>query len=585
MGLLGSSFSSVRKTITDFFERPNQSGLGNAEDGSRWNIIRPGFNVVNGKAEGTDSNYPMAVFRTSTEDVTISLYDVSNGSSAALWVSDLNNWWAIGIEQEPESCNCQTGSSCTAYNANSRTEFCTGASYNQWVCQTSQFVASTQVFTNLYNAGVCTQNQTVPGPCAVTAWNASSCATFGGGNAATWNAQNCAVWGPAFCIAWNTSNCAAWNAQNCVIWGGGGCANWQGGNSATWNARNCVIWSPGACTGNNATFCSGTNATFCANRNSTFCSSRSPSTCGSSALGNCRQWARVPRSNTTTCTARNASNCAFWLLGGCNAFGGGNCSGWGGGNCSTWGGGNCANFGPANCSQWTGGNTATWNAISCAQWNPSNCSQWTGGNCALWNGSNCVQFIGPSCSSYNAGNIATRNPTFCAVWNASNQFCQTPGFVEQCIVWGGNNRVTSDTDPSNSAWNAAYNVCTTYNASSGTCAAFAYNAESCAEFTAFTFGCQTCYPQYIRLMQSASGIVSEVFKWAITTTIKSLRIKTKGDQITISSFSDINLNTQIGSDIIYTPTGVNINPRHGITIQPSPYQQDYTIGGIKIERN
>jgi hypothetical protein len=153
------------------------------------------------------------------------------------------------------------------------------------------------------------------------------------------------------------------------------------------------------------------------------------------------------------------------------------------------------------------------------------------------------------------------------------------------VAWSGNTIDTSDTNPSNSAWNAAYNTCTAYNTTSGTCAAFAYNAESCAEFTAFTFGCETCYPQYIRLMQSASGIVSEVFKWAVTTAIKSLRIKTKGDQITISSFSDTNLTTQIGSDIIYTPTGVNINPMYGITIQPSPYQQDYTVGGIQIERN
>jgi hypothetical protein len=86
-------------------------------------------------------------------------------------------------------------------------------------------------------------------------------------------------------------------------------------------------------------------------------------------------------------------------------------------------------------------------------------------------------------------------------------------------------------------------------------------------------------------MQSSAGIVSEIFKWAVTTTIKSLKIKTKGDELTISSYSDANLTTQIGTDIVYTPTGVTVTPRHGITIQPSVYQQNYTIDGITIERN
>lgn len=485
MGLLGSSFSSVRKTITDFFERANQSGLGNTDDGSRWNIIRPGFNVVSGKAEGTGANYPMAVLNTSTEDVSISLYDISNGSSAALWVSDLDNWWAIGIEQEPVSCNCETGFQCTTYNVNSRTEYCSGNLYNQWVCATSTPVASTQIFSNQLNSGQ---------PCV--GWrnvDSGVCARF----------------------AWNTSYCQRYSLGFCFEWGGGNARFYNGFACTSWNASNCAVFFGSQCTSRNPSFCSGGQNT-----------------------GN---------------PVRNATFCSRWFRGRCNG----------------WSGGNIARYNTTFCRGWSIG--------FCRTYSPSGCEVFNFRNCRAWGG----------------GNVATRNATFCSQQNGSrcdafngvNQFCAANRIDQECTTWTQRTRVFTDTDPANSAWNAAYNICTSYNSNSGTCAAFLYNAESCQQFTPFEFNCQTCYPQYIRLMQSSAGIVSEIFKWAVTTTIKSLKIKTKGDELTISSYSDANLTTQIGTDIVYTPTGVTVTPRHGITIQPSVYQQNYTIDGITIERN
>jgi hypothetical protein len=86
-------------------------------------------------------------------------------------------------------------------------------------------------------------------------------------------------------------------------------------------------------------------------------------------------------------------------------------------------------------------------------------------------------------------------------------------------------------------------------------------------------------------LQSAGSVVSEVFSWTVNSIINSLRIKTKGDQLTISAYSDENLTTQIGSDIVFTPTGITVHPSYGITIQPSGQNQGFSFDTFEITRN
>jgi hypothetical protein len=87
------------------------------------------------------------------------------------------------------------------------------------------------------------------------------------------------------------------------------------------------------------------------------------------------------------------------------------------------------------------------------------------------------------------------------------------------------------------------------------------------------------------LLQSAGSVVSEIFAWTVDTIIKSLRIKTRGSEITVSAYSDDNLTTQIGSDIVYTATGVTVYPSYGITIQPSGQNQGFSFDSFEVERN
>jgi hypothetical protein len=103
--------------------------------------------------------------------------------------------------------------------------------------------------------------------------------------------------------------------------------------------------------------------------------------------------------------------------------------------------------------------------------------------------------------------------------------------------------------------------------------------------TYYECNCQTCYPQYVRFIQSVSGTVTTLTSWIVSTVVNSLKVTTSGSSTTTKVYSDTNLVTQIGSDLTYTPTGVTIAPNYGIMVKPSSYSQGNTIEEITIEAN
>jgi hypothetical protein len=103
--------------------------------------------------------------------------------------------------------------------------------------------------------------------------------------------------------------------------------------------------------------------------------------------------------------------------------------------------------------------------------------------------------------------------------------------------------------------------------------------------TPYDCNCQTCYPQYIRVIRSAASTVSTLTSWTLAAVARSLRIKTTGSQITAQAFSDTNLATQIGSDLVYTPSGAAITGNSGIIVYPSSTSQGSTLGKIQITIN
>jgi len=414
MGLFSSSISSVRKIFTDTFNRANQSILGTSSDGTDWENIRPGFSISSNKAAASNpSEYPLAAIEFPSSNVSVSLSGVDQGSSAALWVTDSGNWWAVGIDQAPTTCNCQTGSNCESFSGGNCAAFAS-------------------------SGGNCSGNFTLlAGDCRA-------------------NTQP-----PAYCTTWgtNTGTCRAWTLPE----------------------------------------------------------------------GNCRE---IVQTNCRSST---------------------------GGTCRLRNNGNCRSTNAGNCRLWNSGRQRF-------------CRAWNIGNCAAWNTTNCIGWNTFTCNAWNTRCVAFNTRTnVCSAWNTRNNFCS--GFFTPPAFC--------------SAWNTRETVCNgaSYNFLSFNCTGNSYNTINCTQFREFTFGCQTCYPQYIRLFQSVNSTVTEIFNWTVSSIIGSFRVKTNKDQLTIQSYSDANHVTKIGSDIIFTPTGVAITPKFGILLKPSSFNQGTAIDGIQITRN
>lgn len=123
-----STPSSVRKRFFDLFERGNTlSGLGVSIFGGLWDILRGDWRIDGFAAVSDDDpeEYPMATVTMSEEDVDLYLYDIDNGSAAALWVTDSGNWFAVGVDQHPIDCNCEVGTECNRWNGSNITGWTT----------------------------------------------------------------------------------------------------------------------------------------------------------------------------------------------------------------------------------------------------------------------------------------------------------------------------------------------------------------------------------------------------------------------------------------------------------------------------
>jgi hypothetical protein len=264
------------------------------------------------------------------------------------------------------------------------------------------------------------------------------------------------------------------------------------------------------------------------------------------------------------------------------------------GNCNA---GNC-NAGNCNAGNCTGGNCATGNvaSYSCTGWNCASytCTGFTGGNCSAYgnwcsggvvgnrfcrSGNNCAAFnktgnckTWNSCSAYNAGNCNN----YTRVCNATNAVNCANGNCNPGSCRSGN--IASYTCTSFS--------CTSFSCTSFSCTSFSCTSFSCTSFTCTSFtncNCQTCYPPYIRLIKSVSNTVTEVTKITLSTVVNSLRLSVSGSQVTAKAYSDTDLASQIGSDLVFTPTGVALTTSYGIIITPSATNQGDSLDDFTIE--
>jgi hypothetical protein len=279
------------------------------------------------------------------------------------------------------------------------------------------------------------------------------------------------------------------------------------------------------------------------------------------------------------------------------------------GNNQNFSGGN-PNFAPGGWNAFnTGGNANNYN---CNAWNTGNCNPQ---NCSIFDppvaigGGNCRSWRNTpprgNCTAWNTRNF-TRP---CSGWNAcdrtGNRFCRassiasynTRGGNNQNTVFTGNNPVVpGGWNPATGGGNTnaptgtgAYNTCTGgFCSGAYNCAAYTCTAWSCVSFTNVSCNCQTCFPSYIRVIKSVAGTVTELTKWVVsslgTSIVNSMRITTSGSQITVEPYANVDLTGKIGSDLVYTPTGVTLSSSYGIIVEPSPTSQGYEIDEITIEK-
>jgi hypothetical protein len=250
------------------------------------------------------------------------------------------------------------------------------------------------------------------------------------------------------------------------------------------------------------------------------------------------------------------------------------------------------------CNRWNSRNCSSWNAQECFSWF---CSTWNARTqtnaCAVWNARTQVDpFDNATCLRWSLGNCrrwaGRRGQTFCAERNAST--CNA-------FMWNSSTCRTR-------VWNSstcAGNACGAANASN----CRTWNSQTCNRWFEFTFDCETCYPQYVRIIQSVGATVSTIFSAIVTKTFqvvsstygslslfvqsdtsspsaKSMRVSTENGSIEAEVFSDTQLNNKIivDEEIIYSPTGAQVLPTYGIIISPSSYNQTNYIGEINIDK-
>jgi hypothetical protein len=207
----------------------------------------------------------------------------------------------------------------------------------------------------------------------------------------------------------------------------------------------------------------------------------------------------------------------------------------------------------------------------------------------------------------------------CASWSyncnvTGNRYCKADWY--RCANYAYNCNAYNKSGYCKSSWYrcAAYayncnaynagncNNSSTYNCTGGyyyacggyyyACGGYFYQCDggvyyyACGGNNAVTFtecNCQTCYPQYVRFIQSVSNTVTQLASWMVASVIQSFKVVTSGTSVTITPYSDTSLATQIGSNLTHTATGIAINARYGIMVKPSSYNQGNSIEEITIE--
>jgi hypothetical protein len=265
--------------------------------------------------------------------------------------------------------------------------------------------------------------------------------------------------------------------------------------------------------------------------------------------------------NCSTCTQSACSSWSFSVSYNCIAY-----QNYSSTNCNTW------NFQSSDsCQTWQNYTITNYN---CIYWTTStSCNTYSIGSgykCIFWQ-SGPTGFSGNVCVEYSPNYTCStwKNTNTCGseYWSSSvGNFCQnwTRSWTYQCT-----NTVTS--------WSPAC---------SSTSSSYGYNCTG-TTWSYVTCNCQTCYPPYIRVIQSASNAVTEITRWTLSSMAAAFKVITNSATkvITVRPYKDIAMTTQIGSDLTYTASSATISKKFGIVLSPSDNIQGSKLDDFNIQSN
>ena len=398
-------------------------------------------------------------------------------------------------------------------------------------------------------------------PTAGTITNISTRGNDGGTGLSLWVTDSGNWWGVSYGRTIDTScNCSTCNSGSCSAYTNYASSYCGGYTNYSSNYCGGYSFSP-------TSYCGGYSFSP-----SSYCGgySFSPSTyCGAYAYftsSYCGGWSNSQTSYCVVYTQNASYSCGGWTSQ--TSY-----------SCNTW------TSGATSCIFYAGGICVAYTSnIRCASWSSNTSSVCIGGygvsystNCAAatygttqtCSGGFYTNYANVTCNaSYTSyGNITCSGGTY-TTWN--NITCSGGTYINygSTTCSGGTYTAWS---PSCSGGN--------YTAYAPACSLTTYAYSSC--------NCQTCYPGYIRVFQSASNAITEVARWTLSSMSAAFKVITNkaNKVITIKPYRDKGMTSQIGSDLTYTASAATIETKFGIVLSPSDYIQGNQADDFNIASN
>jgi len=566
-------------TFSDNFNRTTSGSLGTSSSGGVWNAETGVWNA-NGYSATTatsPSTYPLADINmtssSNTSSISVGSTFVFSASGSISTVTATTNGYTVVI----------TGLSSTG-----------GLAVGQWISATNGTGSlgsdsDIQIVSVDSSSQITLEVQATIAPTTGTITNVSTRNNDGGAGVALWVTDSGNWWGVTYGRSTNTS-C---NCSTCATYACSGFTNYVSGSycgvyayyvSASCTGGYSYATNYGPSSYSYSTNYGVTAYSYAANYG---VSSYSYAITGYGCTGGysysanyaCSAYSPVciAYSNNYSCSAYSVSHpCTTYYPGACTGYGVTSYS-----NVYYKGGsyyikGSSSNYG---CTSYGYACSSYGNSYSCSTYgiSGSSCSVYVGNACSTYTVSS---YTGPTCNGYGASGYSGPNANY-GLTSYSGPLANY-GIVSYSGPNVASYGITSYSGPNcNSYTNNYYGpVCAVYYSTYAPyCSSPVYGYTSC--------NCQTCFPGYIRLIQSSGNVVSEIYRWGLSQLAAAFKVATNAvtKVITIKPYSNTNLTTQIGSDLTYTATSATIATKFGIVLGPSDYVQGNQLDDFNSQSN